>query len=131
MGIPQRLKNTFFSGKNMCKAIIGIFFTLSLIIGISYQSQLVGEWPSYALVTVSFINDGNPTISREDVIKAKELLPEWSQYMDFDHLSVSPYFYFWRRCDIMVFLYIFIGLCSSYASTSSVAHTINYNLCPH
>ena len=92
MGIPQRLKIHIFSGKNMCKAIIGIFFTLSLIIGISYQSQLVGEWPSYALVTVSFINDGNPTISREDVIKAKELLPEWSQYMDFDHLSVSPYF---------------------------------------
>jgi len=48
----------------------------------SFKPSPTGEWDDYCLVTVSIINEHNFSITQNDIEKAKEIFPEWTQSIE-------------------------------------------------
>ena len=46
------------------------------------SSYIQGEWDDYTIMTASFLNDGNFTISPDDILFFKNLFPDWAQAWD-------------------------------------------------
>lgn len=69
--------------------MICTFIMLIFLNFLNGHPKPIGEWDDFILVTVSAINDGNVTIEQADIVRAKELLPEWT--LDLDYYKLSPY----------------------------------------
>lgn len=67
---------------SIAKWLIFAYFVLLLIYGLTFSPIPTGEWDDYCLCTASLIHDQNGTISSSDIVKAKELFPEWRQDID-------------------------------------------------
>lgn len=67
--------------------IIGTILALFGVVCMLKEPGAIGEWDDISLVTVSILNDGNVTIDEQDVIMAKEWMPEWKEHLDYIHLS--------------------------------------------
>lgn len=67
-----------------------IVITIIVLIRINFlmgSPWVIGEWDDISLVTVSVLNDGNVTIDADDIVQAKQWIPEWEERMDYIHLS--------------------------------------------
>jgi len=71
-------------------ALLICTFIMLLVLNFAKERiEPYGEWDDFILVTVSFLNDGDVTIDASDIVKARELLPEWTK--DLDNYKLSPY----------------------------------------
>ncbi|MCM1120508.1 MAG: hypothetical protein NC543_14230 [bacterium] len=74
--------------KGMELGVIGIMLVFLTVANLFLsEPRPLGEWDDFALVTVSLLHDGNFTVSQEDIIYAREVLPEWNCYLDSYRLS--------------------------------------------
>lgn len=73
--------------QRILKYYIILYAFFWIIICSIYKPGLMGEWDDYSLMTVSLIYEHNFTISQNDIIKAKEIFPERSEYIDGYSLS--------------------------------------------
>lgn len=69
--------NSFILGYILLFAFISVIYLMQIP-----SSYCVGEWDDYTIMTASFLNDGNFTVSPDDILFFKKLFPEWAQTWD-------------------------------------------------
>ena len=125
--------------KTACQMLLVLFMGIMLVYFSGHDFNPSGEWRSYVLPTISFINDGDFTLSHEDFSVACEWLPEWEPFITEGGFSVSPtnpfhtkngdvipwYFFTYSLFCVPVMLFLkFLGL--SLTKTWCLANTIFY-----
>lgn len=69
--------NSIITGYILIFAFISVIYLMQIP-----SSYIQGEWDDYTIMTASFLNDGNFTISPDDILFFKNLFPDWAQAWD-------------------------------------------------
>lgn len=75
--------------KKITKIYMAVFGILMLIYCAINVPSPTGEWDDYSLPIASIFNDGNLSVSEDDVLYYKELFPDWRIYIE--NYSLSGY----------------------------------------